>query len=111
MIGDKKLKYFTLILIFSMLFIFSVNSSYAQESKIGLPGPEHVKAVQEDIKEASESLFEKIKNTISKTNKFVHFFKNTSQKIGSWWYLKTKPWIELQWNNFNNYMEKEIRLE
>jgi len=111
MIGDKKLKYFLLILIFSMLFIFSVGNLYAQESKIGLPGPEHVKTIQKEIKEVSSSLFQRIRDAISEINQFVPFFKNSSEKIGSWWYLETKPWIELQWKNFNNYMEKEIRLE
>lgn len=111
MIGDNKLKYFALILIFSMLFISSVSNSYAQELKTELPRPEHAKGIKENIKEVPGLLFERMKNIISKGNQFMPFFKNTSQRIGSWWYLEIKPWIEFRWINLNNYMEKEIRLE
>ncbi len=111
MIGDNKLKYIALFLIFLTLSISCGHILFAQEINVGPPGPKEVESARQGIGKKVESLFQKIKNMGKGINNFTSFFKNISQKIGSWWYLSAKPWIVSQWSSFNDYMEKEIRLE
>jgi len=107
MTGDNKLKHIAFFLIFLMLFISYGHILFA----IDLPGSEEVKSARQNIGEKVSSIFQKIKNIGIETNGFISFFKNTSQKIGSWWYSSPKPWIESLWNSFNDYIKKEIKLE
>jgi len=109
--GDNILKYFAFFLIFAMFFVSYQHIVFAQEINVGPPGSKEVQIVSKSAGEKIESMFQRIQQIGRGIGQFVPFFKNTSQRIGSWWYLGAKPWIEVQWNNLNNYMEKEIRLE
>ena len=111
MMGDNTLKYSALFLIFVMFFASYGHIVFAQKINVGPPGSKEVETVHKSVGEKIESMFQKIQQIGKGIGQFVPFFKNTSQRIGSWWYLGAKPWVEIQWNNLNNYMEKEIRLE
>jgi len=110
MIGDNKLKYIVFFLMFLTLISYG-HILFAQQVNVEPPGLKEVESARQNIGEKVSSIFQKIKDIGRGIAGFVSFFKNTSQKIGSWWYSSAKPWIEFQWNSFNDYMEKEIRLE
>ena len=123
MIGDYKFKYIAFAIIILVFFVFSYQNSFAQ-TKIfsppapmeaalqpGPPGQEELNSFWNNAARTTKSIFQNIKKIGDNLSSLSPFFQNIFEKVGTWWSIRARSWILIQWNCFNNYLEQEIKIE